>query len=129
MRNFDVLVKTDIGEISSTLQAEDDIPTGLLLQAVMSHQQLLPHFVAIGANQASVLAAVTPGRLQLPPGLTVVFADGVNINGPLKPSPIPNVPEQFGGRTLTHGLTSLVVYKRDPAATESDDDEWSEDTH
>jgi hypothetical protein len=128
MKTYDVVVKTDKGELSATLQGMPGVPTGLLMQAVMSHQQLLPHLQRIDANAADIMLVVTPSRLELPPGLTIVFNDGVNINGPLTPSPIPNVPPQFHGVQLTANLAALVVYKVAIDEELEDDDEWSEDT-
>lgn len=114
MRRFDVVVKTATGALTATLDAEETTPTGLLLQAVMSHQQLVPHLIQLGANQANTLVITTPNRLELPPGLTIVFANGVNINGPIHPSPVPNVPAQFAGVRLTNNLAALVTYLVDP---------------
>lgn len=122
MKTYDVLVRTDIGELSASFEAQPDIPTGLLLQAVMSHQQLVPHLVNLKANGATALAVVHPSRLTLPPGLTIVFPDGVNINGPIKPSPVPNVPPQFDGVQLTSHLAALVVYKVDSEPEDNLDD-------
>lgn len=123
MRKFDVVVKTNTGALTATLDAEETTPTGLLLQAVMSHRQLLPHLVRLGANQATTLVITTPNRLTLPPGLTIVFPSGVNINGPIYPSPIPNVPAKFAGVQLTSNLTALVTYTVEPNL---DDEEMSE---
>lgn len=130
MKTYDVVVKTAIGELMATLNAPESIPTGLILQAVMSHQQLLPHLVSLKANSAETLLITSLHRLQLPPGFTVVFHDGVNINGPLEPSPIPNVPPQFSGVQLTYNLAALVTYRVDPEDSDDEDDEdkWSEDT-
>lgn len=131
MKTYDVVVKTEVGELMATLQAPDNIPTGILLQAVMTHQQLVPHLIRLEANEAEVLLITTVHRLQLPPGLTVVFPDGVNINGPIKPSPIPNVPKEFDGVQLTYNLAVLVTYRVDSPQTTAEDldaDEWAEDT-
>lgn len=127
MKAYDVVVKTAIGELLATLDAEDHIPTGLILQAVMSHQQTYPHLTALGANHAEVLMVTSIRRLQLPPGLTVVFHDGVNINGPIKPSPIPNVPKAFAGVTLTHNLAVVITYRVDPHAEPGEDIECDDD--
>jgi hypothetical protein len=123
VKKYDVVVKTDIGELLATLDAPDNIPTGLLLQAVMTHQQLLPHFVRLDANSARTLLITTPNRLTLPPGITIVFHDGVNINGPLRPSPIPNVPQEFAGVQLTSNLAVLVTYRVDVEDDEDDEDD------
>lgn len=130
MKTYDVVVVTDRGDVRATLNAEDHIPTGLLLQAVMSHQQLLPHFVALDANKSSTLLITTNHRLQLPPGLTVVFNDGVNINGPILPSPIPNVPPQFSGVQLTSNLAALVTYHVELVSQPEPDEDpnWDDDT-
>jgi hypothetical protein len=109
-RTFDVVVVTPRGDLKATFNAEEDIPTGLLIQAVMSHQQLLPHLVQLDANAATTLLITTPNRLELPPGFSIVFSDGVNINGPIVPSPIPNVPREFNGVQLTSGLRAVVTY-------------------
>lgn len=134
MRAFDFVMRSARGDIQATLTADDNTPTALLMQAVMTHQQLVPHFVELHANEASTLLMTTPSRQTIPPGMTVVFSDGVNINGPIHPSPIPNVPKEFDGVQLTYNLAVLVVYKVDPAihtiarADDEEDDEWSEDT-
>lgn len=113
MRNFDVVVVTPRGDLKATFSAEERIPTGLLIQAVMSHQQLFPHLLQLDANAATTLLITTPNRLELPPGFSIVFSDGVNINGPLLPRPIPNVPPEFNGVQLTSGLRAVVTYKVD----------------
>lgn len=130
MKTYDVVVKTAIGELLATLDAPENIPTGLLLQAVMSHQQTVPHLTALKANQAETLLVTSLHRLQLPPGFTVVFHDGVNINGPLMPSPVPNMPKEFDGVQLTYNLAVVVTYRMNPdeSLIDDDDDEWSEDT-
>lgn len=110
MKTYDVVMKSARGDVKATLDAPPNIPTGLILQAVMSHQQLLPHFVALRANEAETLLITTPNRLELPPGLSIVFCDGVNINGPIKPSPVPNVPNEFHGVQLTYNLAAVVTY-------------------
>lgn len=110
MKTYDVLVKTARGQLMATLDGEPGIPTGLYLQAVMSHQQLVPHLVELRANEADTLLVTTPNRMSLPPGLNVQFQGGVSIGGPLHPSPVPNVPREFAGRTLTHNLRAVVVY-------------------
>jgi hypothetical protein len=112
-RTFDVVVVTPRGDLKATFNAEEGIPTGLLIQAVMSHQQLFPHLLQLNANAATTLLITTPNRLELPPGFSIVFSDGVNINGPLHPSPIPNVPHEFNGVQLTSGLRAVVTYKVD----------------
>lgn len=116
MRTFDVVVVTPRGDLKATFNANESIPTGLLIQAVMSHQQLLPHLVQLDANQATTLFITTPNRLELPPGFSIVFHDGVNINGPLNPSPIPNVPREYAGVQLTSGMHAVVTYKVDVEA-------------
>lgn len=110
MKTYDVLVKTARGQLMATLDGEPGIPTGLYLQAVMSHKQLVPHLVELRANEADTLLVTTPNRMSLPPGLNVQFQGGVSIGGPLHPSPVPNVPREFIGRTLTHNLRAVVVY-------------------
>lgn len=129
MKKYDVLVRTDAGDLTATLDAENNIPTGLLLQAVMSHQQLLPHLIQLGANGATTLLVTTPNRLTLSPGLTIVFSDGVNINGPIKPSPIPNVPQAFSGVQLMHNLAALVVYRVDPDTYPATAEDQCEETY
>lgn len=114
MKTYDVVVKTAIGALTATLDAPENIPTGILLQAVMSHQQLVPHLVKLDANHSDTLLITTPNRLALPPGLTIVFPGGVNINGPILPSSVPNVPPQFNGVQLTYNLAALVTYTTDP---------------
>lgn len=114
MRTFDVVIKTDSGELLATLDAPETIPTGLLLQAVMTHEQFVPHLARLGANGATTILVTTPNRLTLPPGFTVVFSSGVNINGPVKPSPVPNVPPQFHGVQLTYNLKAIATYRIDP---------------
>jgi hypothetical protein len=116
MRTFDFVVVTPRGDFKAILNAEEGIPTGLLVQAVMSHEQLRPHLVELAANTATTMLITTPNRLELPPGLSIVFPDGVNINGPIRPSPIPNVPAEFNGVQLTSGLRAVVTYKVDVEA-------------
>src|SRR4051812_2870960 len=129
MRKFDVVVKTSTGALTATLEAEDEIPTGLILQAVMSHQQLGPHLGRLSANSADTLVITTPNRLTLPPGLSIVFPDGVSINGKMNPSPIPNVPAQFAGVRLTHNLAALVQYTVDPETEDTDEFEPYDTVH
>lgn len=118
MRTFDVVVVTPRGDLKATFNAEETIPTGLLVQAVLSHQQLFPHLLQLNANAATTMVITTPNRLELPPGFSIVFHDGVNINGPLNPSPIPNVPREFSGVQLTSGMRAVVTYT---VPMESDD--------
>lgn len=138
MRTFDVVVVTPRGDLKATFQASDNIPTGLLIQAVMSHQQLFPHLLQLDANAATTLLITTPNRLELPPGVSIVFHDGVNINGPLKPSPIPNVPREYAGVQLTSGMRAVVTYtvdldaerakeaafRAEPPDNEDEENEW-----
>lgn len=126
MRKFDVVIKTDIGHLSATLESPTDIPTGLLLQAVMSHQQLLPHLIKLGANGANTLLVNTPSRMDLRPGFTIVFHDGVSMNGPLNPSPVENVPRAFDGVQLTYGLRAEVNYLVNPDGENDDTGEYPE---
>jgi len=135
MKTYDVVVVTERGDVKAVTSADDSIPTGLVLQAVMSHQQLVPHFSQLDANHAGTILITDRRRLELPPGLTVLFANGVNINGQLKPSPVYNVPPQFDGVQLTSSTSALVTYRVDPPdepianiQLEDEYDEWSEDT-
>ncbi len=110
MLKYDIIIRTTRGNLQATLEAEPGIPTGLLLQAVMSHQQLVPLLVDLGVNEATTLLISTPSRLTAPPGLTVAFTDGVTVSGPMKPSPVVGVPDRFRGITLTHNLAAVVTY-------------------
>lgn len=131
MKQFGVVAKTAIGELMATFKAEDDIPTSLLLGAVMLHDQVQPHARALGLDRAETLLATTPSRLEIPPGFTISFPDGVYITGPIHVSQIVGVPREFAGRKLTHGLAVAVVYHKEPPSglaqdvcdNEEDDDE------
>lgn len=115
MPKYDVVIGTDRGTFQATLEADPTIPTGLLLQTAMTHQQFVPHLVALDANAASTILIHTPSRQELPPGrLTVVFRDGVSFTGPVVPSPITDVPPQFNGVQLTRNLSAVVTYAVDP---------------
>lgn len=114
MKKYDVVVKTAVGSLVATLESPDHIPTGLILQAVMSHQQLVPHLVQLRANEAETLLVTRLSRLQIPNGFTITFHDGVSVNGPLHPSPIENVPREFNGVQLTYNLAAAVTYLVDP---------------
>lgn len=113
MQKYDIVIRSERGALQATLYGEPGVPTGLLLQAVMTHEQLVPHLTELEANSATTILITTPSRQELPPGLTVVFHDGVNINGPIYPSPVGPVPEQFRGITITHTLAALVTYSVD----------------
>jgi hypothetical protein len=126
MTKYDVVMLAERGNVHATLEAEEGIPTGLLLQAVMSHQQVVPHMVQLDANAARTLMISTPSRLEVPRGITVVFPDGVNINGPLNPSPVANVPTEFEGVKLTSNMAVAVVYNVEPDDDDGgDDDFWT----
>lgn len=113
MNTYDVVVKTARGDMVVNLIVEVDAPVGLLLQAVMSHPQLVPHLASLDANHANSVLIHTPAKLPIPVGLGIYFANGVGITGPIGPAPVATEPA-YRGLQLIKDLAALVVYKIDP---------------
>jgi hypothetical protein len=126
MKQFDLVAKTTAGELMATFKAEDDVPTSLLMGAVLLHEQVQPHARALGLDRAETLLVTTPSRLDIPPGFTIVFPDGVRVVGPIRVSQIVGVPQQFAGRKLTHGLAVAVVYREEPTLDDINDEDDEE---
>lgn len=125
MKQYDVVAKTEIGELLATFRAEDDLPSSLLLGVVMTHNQVLPHARRMSLDRANTLLIATPSRLQMEKGFTIVFPDGVRLVGPTTEPRLTGLPPQYEGRTLVHDLRIAAIYRVEP---QSDVDDEHDDT-
>lgn len=124
MISYNVAITGAKGNLAAILEADDDIPIGLMLQAVMSHPQLTWLLHVLDINHATALMVTTPVLIAVEPGVRVCFPDGVCVSAPITPAPIANVPDELKGRTIVRRIAVDVTFNTNTPNNDSvgDDD-------